>query len=170
RRAGRAGGPTTVSWCAACSGRARLAATTACGSPTPSGRCSRNGCWQIRRRSAPAASSPRTILRRAGTRPTGPTRPAKHALDDPGQQCAGLAMLRRTIREPERWSVGREHILEVTVALDASGCERRDVEIPAPLVAVFDEEPAPALTGAIGSSAFSPAAPAVTAAGSHQHP
>ena len=81
-------------------------------------------------------------------------------LDDRREHRAGLAALRRPVRDPDVRVVRGEDVLEVAVALDAAWRELGDVEVARPLVAVLDEQPAPrAASGA-----------AVAAAGPHEHP
>ena len=64
------------------------------------------------------------------------------ALDDLGEHRAGVAALRRPVRQPDRRRVLAEDVLEVAVALHAVRRELGDVEIAGPVVAVLDEQPA----------------------------
>ena len=73
---------------------------------------------------------------------------ARGALDDRREHRAGLAAFGRPVRLPDVRVVCGEDVFEVAVALHAERRELGDVDVAGPVVAVLDQQPAPAVAAA----------------------
>src|SRR6188768_1438560 len=119
-------------------GARRSRGTTAGAWLTPCGACCRSGCCSLRRLPlcAPRASvSERALLLLF--------RDGDGALDYLHQ--AAWRALRRAVAGPDRRRLLLDDVGEVAAALDARRREGGDVERARPLVAVLDQQPAPAI-------------------------